>query len=291
MATKKLPRPLFGVPAPDFAMHDPATALASIFRPVCRGRRPQGLDVSYEFDGASLRFVNFEWLDVREQSILLACCALAGISRQDLDSGAAGQIGQQLWLDLQPKEKAVIDKAVVVTTTYYQLLEAAGMATGKLDYERVKEMLFRLSSTTCRAKKDGYDWSMRLLSYAARPDGSISIALNGRFAAALAGQHIRTSLKERHALPSEIAELTHCYLTAWIREGHHQRIMLDTLAGRMWGVASANPDTTRKRRERIGEALRAIGRLEGWRTEIKGRGENAMATIWRLRVKDVLPMT
>ncbi len=289
MATKRLPRPLFGVPAPDFAMHDPATALASIFRPVCRGRRPKGLDVTYAFDGLSLRFVNFEWLDVREQSILLACCALAGISSQDLDREAPGKIGQQLWLDLEPKEKAVIDKAVVVTTTYYQLLESAGMATGKLDYERLKEMLFRLASTSCRAKKDGYDWSMRLLSYAARPDGSISIALNSRFSAALAGHHIRTSLKERQALPSEIAELTHCYLTAWIREGHHQRIKLDNLAVKVWGVESANGETIRKRRERIGDALRSIGDLSGWKVDVSGRGEHAMATIWRVRVKDVTP--
>lgn len=282
METKKrLPRPLFGVPAPDFAMHDTATALASIFRPVCRGRRPQGLDVTYKFDGLSLRFVNFEWLDVRDQSVLLACCALAGIGNQDLNRDAPGEIGQRLWLDLEPKEKAVIDRAVVITTTWYQLLDAAGMASGKLDYERVKDILFRLSSTGCRAKKDGYDWSMRLLSYAARPDGSISIALNGRFAAALAGQHIRTSLKERWALPSEIAELSHCYLTAWIREGHHQRVALDKLVGRIWGIESANDETARKRRERLKDALQAIGELPGWTIEIEGRGEHAMATIWR----------
>jgi hypothetical protein len=185
--------------------------------------------VTYLFDGVSLRFTCFEWLDVRDQSVLLACCGLAGIGSQNLDCDAPGEIGQRLWLDLEPREKAVVDRAVVITTTWYQLLASAGMeTTGEHHYERIKEILYRLAQVGCRAKTDdGYDWSMRMLSYAARPDGSISIALNGRFAASLAGQHIRTSLKERRALPSEIAELTHCYLTAWIREGHHQRVGLD----------------------------------------------------------------
>jgi hypothetical protein len=288
MANKRLSRPLFGVPAPDFAMHDPGTALASIFRPVCRGPRPKGLDVSTTFDGLTLRFVNFEWLDVREQSILLACCALAGLGSQEITRDAPGEIGKKLWTDLEPKERAVTDRGVVIVVSYYQLMQAAGLPTNKYGYERVKEMLFRLSATTCRAKKDGYDWSMNLLSYAARPDGTISIALNGRFADALAGQHIRTSLLERRSLPSEIAQLMHCALTAQIRKGHHQRVRLDVLAERVWG-GPAREDARRKRRERIGDALRAIGQIPGWRVDIQGRGEHAMATIWHSQPKDVSP--
>ena len=276
------PSVLYGVPAPDFARHDPATGLSSIFRPVARGRRPQGLDVTHGFDGLSLRFTCYEWLDARDQSVLLAACALAGISSSELTAGSSGQVGQQLWLDLEPTAKAQFDKAVVVTTSFYQLRDAAGLTDNSAaGYERLKDSLYRLSQVGCRAKKDGYDWSMRMLSYAARPDGGIDIALNGRFAGALAGQHIRTSLEERRSLSTELAELTHCYLTAWIREGHKQKVGVDKLSGKIWGVESANPETTRKRRERMREALELIGKLPGWSAQIDGRGEKSMALIER----------
>lgn len=283
------PRVLYGVPAPDFARHDPATGLASIFRPVARGRRPRGLDVTHAFDGLSLRFTCYEWLDARDQSVLLATCGLAGIASQELTAESPGHIGQQLWLDLEPMQRAMVDRAVVITTSYYQLRDAAGLTDdGGGGYERLKEMLYRLSQVGCRARKDGYDWSMRMLSYAARPDGSIDIALNGRFAGALAGQHIRTSLAERHSLPSELAELTHCYLTAWIREGHRQKVGIDKLTARIWGVDSAKAETTRKRRERMRDALVSIGELPGWTVEIDGRGEKAMAEIHRSLSKALL---
>jgi len=279
-------RPLQGLPAPDFALHDPGLAIASIFRPVCRGRRPQGLNVSHAFDGLSLQFTCFEWLDVRDQSVLLGLCGLAGISSSEISALSAGNIGQQLWLDLEPTKQAVIDKAVVITTSHYQVLDAARLKdNGATGYDRLKDMLYRLSQVGCRARTDdGYDWSMRMLSYAARPDGGVSVALNGRFAAALAGQHIKTSLVERHSLPTEISELLHCYLTAWVREGSTQRSSVDKLVARIWGIESAKEDTARKRRERVREALEAVGKLAGWSVEIEGRGTTAIATISRSKV-------
>lgn len=279
-------RPLQGLPAPDFSLHDPGLAIASIFRPVCRGRRPQGLNVSHAFNGLSLQFTCFEWLDVRDQSVLLGLCGLAGISSSEITALSAGQIGQQLWLDLEPTQQAVIDKAVVITTSLYQVLDAARLKdNGSTGYDRLRDVLYRLSQVGCRARTaDGYDWSMRLLSYAARPDGGVSVALNGRFAAALAGQHIKTSLVERHSLPTEIAELLHCYLTAWVREGSTQRSGVDKLVVRIWGIESANEDTTRKRRERVREALEAVGNLAGWSVQIEGRGIAAIATVSRSKL-------
>ena len=283
-------RSLFGVESPDFAMHDPGTALASVFRPVCRGRRPKGMDITQTFDGSSLRFVNYEALDVRDQSLLLACIGLAGISSVTLDKDASGPIGKQLWLNLEPEKDAVFDQAVVVHTSYYQLLASAGYKSdGKIEYEQLKESLFRLSATTVRAQKDGYDWSMKILSYSAN-DKTVRIALNGRFAAALAGQHVRVSLEERFSLKSEIAELVHCYLTTWVRPGEHQCTGLDRLVARIYGVESIDPATTRKRRERMRDALTdEIDGLPGWSVTFIGKGGTSQATIWRSkdRIKQV----
>lgn len=268
---------------PDFARCDPATVMASIFRPVCRGRRPRGLDVTYRFAGLSLRFICYEWLDVRDQSVLLACCALAGLSNKGLGQNAGGKIGQQLWLALEPSQHAAVDKAIVITTTYYQLRMTSGFAdNSRVGYARLKEILFRLANVSCRAQKDGYDWSMRLLAYAAAPDGKIAIALNGRLASAIADQHIRISLSQRRELPSEIAELAHCWLTAWIRVGHQQRIGIDKLATRIWGGDGAIFESARrKRRERLKDALMHIDQLDGWSVQLEGRGGNLMAWIER----------
>lgn len=275
-----------------FAKYDPATALACLFRPVCRGKRPV-LNVDYRFDGLRLRFVCHEAPDVREQSILLAAIGLAGLDSLPLDQSSAGTIGKQLWLDLEPMEQAIFDTATVVTCSYYQLLQAAGMdTTSKRSYDQLKEVLWRLSTISCRAYKDGYDWSMKVLSYAARPDGKISIAMNSRFAAALAGQHVRISLEERRALAvkqkgSEVAELLHCYLTAWIRDGHGQRIYVDNLASKVYGNESKNENTVRDRRAKVVLALRLIEKLESWSIEIVGTGTATMTEIKRGRVLEL----
>ena len=272
-----------------FAKYEPAIALASLFRPVCRGKRPV-LNVDYRFDGLRLRFVCHESPDVRDQSILLAAIGLAGLDSLPLDQSAAGSIGRQLWLDLEPTEQAIFDTATVVTCSYYQLLEAAGMdSASKRSYDQLKEILWRLSMIGCRAYKDGYDWSMKVLSYAARPDGRISIAMNSRFAAALAGQHVRISLEERRLLGgkqkgSEVAELLHCYLTASLRDGHNQRVYVDTLATKIYGNESKNPNTVRDRRSMMVAALRLIEGLKGWTVHFVGSGASTMVEIKRGQV-------
>lgn len=292
LANKKVRRVPVGAPPPDFAKFDPAIAIASIFRPVTKGPRPK-IDVTREFDGYKLRFVNYEALDVRDQSVLLGVCGLSGVAAAGpegiayLDRNASGVIGKQLWLDLQPSERAVSESATVVTCSYYQLMHAAGIAFARkpslADYDRLKDILFRLSSVGCRAEKDGYDWSMRMLAYAAKPDGTISIALNSRFAAALGagGHYIHVNLEERRQLSTDIAELLHCYLTSWIRKGSSQRVLLDKLVVQVWGAMSKNDATNRKWRERIKHALEEVDALDDWSVNMTGRGEHALAKIAR----------
>lgn len=268
----------------EFAKQDPALALVSLFRPVCRGKRPAGLSMLSEYDGLRLKFNVWQALDVRDQSVLLAAVGLAGMlgdELKELHAGITHPRGQQLWLDLKPSEAAVMDKAIVVKTTRYALLKAARMSDKGRNYRLLEDCLERLSMVGCRAKKDGYDWSMRLLSYAETPEGELHIALNPRFAEALAGQHVRVSLIERHSLEGEVSQILHAWLSAWIRPNKTNTIALDKLSEKIWGAPSANQSTMTTRRERITKALRELGTLDGWTVEITGRGMSAKTTIHR----------
>lgn len=273
-----------------FALHDPATALAALFRPVSKGQRPKGLEVHTEFDGLKLMFTCWEWLDTRDQSVLLAAVGMAGIDNVSLSAAAPGEIGQQLWADLEPTKDALKGKAVVVTTTYYALLQAAGLPTRggeKGDYERIKDILYRLSQLGCRVKKDGYDWSMRMLSYASSPDGTIHIALNERISQALGGgQNVRISLDERRQLKTEPAQVMHAWLTAITRPGAKGLWMgVDAISARVWGVDTKSESTQRTRRQKIVEAMADI-ESQGWKVEQKGRGARHQARFARPKIID-----
>ena len=268
----------------EHARHDPAIALVSLFRPICRGRRPGGLQLKTEHGGYELRFNVWQALDTRDQSVLLGAIGMAGIEHQNLHSEVTGETGQQLWLDLEPGKQAQMDRALVVTTTRYALLQAAGIHDRGANYGLLENCLERLSMVGCRVKKDGYDWSMRLLSYAESPDGTIHIALNSRFAEAIAGHHIRVNLEERRTIHGDTAQVAHAWLSAWLRPGATNTISMDKLAEKVWGTEPVRPSTRSSRRDRLSKALYEIEKLRGWRIKVSGRGERAKATITRPRL-------
>lgn len=276
----------------DHARHDPALAMAALFRPVCRGRRPGGQTIEYEYNGLHIKLNLWRTLDSRDQSVLLGIIGLAGMlatvgETAGLDADVEHPRGRQLWMDLEPTERAVTDRAIVVKTTRYALLQAAGLDDKGRNYGLLEECLERLSMVGCRVRKDGYDWSMRLLSYAKTPEGQIHIALNARFVEALSGSHyVYVSLIERRKLRSDIARLAHAWLSAWLRRGGSNSIRLDRLAEKVWGPPSKAAATNRKRRERIAKALDEISNLHGWNVKIEGRGAAAKATIKRPLVID-----
>jgi len=268
-----------------FAMQDPALALCSLFRPITKGRRPGGLKVETEHGGLSLRFAIWQALDTRDQSVLLAAVGLAGMdSHNHLSAAATGPIGQQLWLDLEPAKQAIMDKALVVTTTRYALLQAAGIHDRGRNYGMLEDCLERLSMVGCRAQKDGYDWSMRLLSYAVNQDGTIHIALNARFANAIAGHHVRVSLDERRKLHGDAAQIGHAWLSAWLRPGRTNSIMVDNFAEKVWGQEDVKDATQRKRRERLLKAVGKIGTLSGWLVNVEGKGRRTKLTCTRRQI-------
>lgn len=267
------------------AKHDPATALASLFRPITKGRRPGGLQIDAFFDGLSIKFMVWRALDTRDQSVLLAAVGMAGIENQELHAGVSGERGQQLWLDLDPQENAVFDRAIVVTTTRYALIQAAGLDDKGQNYGLLEDCLDRLMMVGSRTtRSDGHTGSMKLLAWAEAPDGRLNIALNSRFAAALGGQYVHISLEERRRLHAEAAQLAHAWLSAWCKPGKTQSLSLDKMSEKVWGVASKNSSTTRSRRDRINKALHEIDQLTGWNVTVEGRGVKAKATINRLRI-------
>lgn len=266
----------------EYARNDPVFGLVPLFRPLYRGRRPGGLTIEDERGDLQLKFNIWQALDSRDQSVLLASIALAGVlGRQELHAGNSHCRAKQLWQNLQPEDLAMTDQATVVKTTSYALLQAAGMADGTAEYDRLKECLERLSMVGCRVRKYGYDWSMRLLSYAETPEGLLHIALNPRFAEALSGHHVYVSLAERRALHSDTAHVAHAWLSAWLRQGSSNSIRLDRLAVKVWGPPSKSASTNRSRRERIRKALHEVNQLYGWQVKVEGRGVAAKATIKR----------
>lgn len=266
-----------------FARTDRATATASLFRPITRGKRPIGLKVFADYDETKLTFTSYEWLDSRDQTILLALIGMAGIESVNITSEASGELGKKLWAGLNPLNSALGENGAVVETTMYKLLQASGMGDDAKTYTRVKEIIDRLSQVNCKAQSDGWQWSMRFLSYAFHDDGTLVVALNARFAQALASgsTYARINLEERRSLENDVSQLVHSWLNATVRAGNTFQIGLDKLAFKIWGVEPQSASTLTTRRANVTKALKEISTLKGWKISFRGRGVDTIATIKR----------
>lgn len=262
----------------EFARQESALALASLFRPITKGPRPGGLECWTQFKGVDIHFAIWQALDSRDQSVLLSIIGMAGIEHDEINATH----NNDLWHRLEPIEQAKKDKAVVVTTSRYKLIQAAGLSDSGTYYGILEACLRRLSAVSCHAySKTGDQWSMRFLSYAENADGQLQIALNGRFAHALSSQHSRIELTERRSLKGDASKIAHAWLSAWMRRGESRVIGIDKLANHVWSVESTNSSTKSTRRDLIGKALAKIDGLNTWSVEIYGRGKQSKARIKR----------
>lgn len=270
-----------------YTLLDPALAAASLFRAFpSKQKRPVGLTVEHKHDNTHFLFTCYEWLDVRDQSILLAIVGLAGFVNDLLSAEDDSPIARQLWSELHPLHDALGGRATTLTTTCYKLLMAANLNTSKDDYLRLKDSLYRLSQVGCRARRDGFDWSMRLLSVVTAPNGDVLIALNSRFVQALFdGQYVKICLRERRKLDGDPAKLLHAWLSATVREDREcYWTGLDTVSQRVWGPVSLISSTQRTRRAKIREALGEIGQI-GWHLKFRGEGLRSQFRIHRPRIR------
>lgn len=252
-----------------FAQTDPATAMASLFRPVARGRRPKGLEVVARWGEVEIEFGVHTAVDTRDQTVLLTIMALAA-GGPEIGAHSTGTIGQQLWLDLnEPGQVSFEGRSTILETNLHTILREGGLKLGGSAYDSVRQSLKRLSRIDLIVR-DGEkgsrrEFSQRFLTYRVdERSGKVTVALNTRLAEALVGHHVRVNLDERSSLATDAAQIAHAWLSAWIRPGRSSRIELDNLIAKVWGDGEISSSTNRKRRERLRAALDEIRTLRGW---------------------------
>ena len=249
----------------EYARLDAAMAHAHLFRPLKRGEHNERLEFSVAWKDATLTFASAYQYGIPEQSIFLAACALCGLSGSMLTPSPASDDGKALRVALAAEKDATTQDAIFVETSLFDLLTAAGMATGGSAYRSARDMLWRLANLTVRVQRGGWDGSMRLLSFTTTPDNMVRIGLHHRLAAAIAGsaQHSRVNLIERRALNSDPAKALHAWASSFLRPGESKAIGLDKLAGHIWPHECSKAALS-KRRARAREALEEIQALPGW---------------------------
>lgn len=246
------------------ARHDPALALAGLFRPLqAKSERPR-LVVTKTFDGMELEWRAPVAPGIPEQTLLLTLLALAQQSSRRLTSEPQTPIGRQLRVALAAEGELFAAETASIMTTLSELAQHCGYAQcGGSTLERIRVMLRCLAEITVWVRIDGYEASSRLLSVVMDSSGRARIALNTRLAMAAWGErYVSISLVERHALNTHTAQALHAYLSAVIRPGKQWSFEWNSLERAVWG-ACASGSTQRSRRKKLREALTALVAL-GW---------------------------
>ena len=246
------------------ARHDPALAIAGLFRPLqAKSERPR-LVVTKTFDGMELEWCAPEAPGIPEQTLLLTLLALAQQSSRRLASEPQTSIGRQLRVALAAEGELFAAETASIMTTLSELAQHCGYAQcGGSTLERIRVMLRCLAEITVWVRIDGYEASSRLLSVVMDSSGRARIALNTRLAMAAWGErYVSISLVERHALTTHTAQALHAYLSAVIRPGQCWSFHLDRLERAVWGECIGG-SSKRGRHKKLRTALQAIGEL-GW---------------------------
>jgi len=249
------------------ARHDPALALAGLFRPLQAKRERPRLAVTKSFDGMELEWRAPEAPGIPEQTLLLTLLALAQQSPRRLASVPQTPIGRQLRAALAAEGELFDGDTASILTSLSELARLCGYTQrGGSTLERVRAMLRCLAEITVWVRVDGYEASSRLLSVVMDRSGRTRIALNTRLAMAAWGErYVAISLVERHALTTHAAQALHAYLSAVIRPGKHWSFRWESLERAVWGEC-ASGSTQRSRRKKLREALTALAAL-GWTIE------------------------
>jgi hypothetical protein len=242
------------------------------------------LDMRFEYAGLSLRFSAREALGAPEQTLLLVLLELAHEQHRrrplehmlDHTRGRSG-VGCQLWSALHAgcmAPMAGAPPALMLSCSWSELHRRCGAASagGSLTESR-RRSLVRLCEVTVWERDNATRTvrSCRLVSWLIGDDQRVHVAINYRLAAALlAPGYAQVLLSERLRLPSQTAMLLHAFLSTCLGAGKTMPVGYQTLADRLWPLSGAAvpPGTRRRRLCDVRAALRAIGRLEGWRVEL-----------------------
>lgn len=253
------------------ARHDPALAIAGLFRPrLASSERPR-LAVTKTFDGAELEWTAPQAPGIPEQTLLLTLLALAQQSERRLPRQPQSPIGRQLRAALAADGELFDGETVSILTSLSSLARDCGYAAnGGSTVKKMRDMLRALAEITVWVHIDGYEASSRLLSVVMDRSGRTRIALNTRLAKAAWGeQYVKISLTERAQMETQSAKALHAYLSAVVREGRTWLFRWPSLEAAVWGDC-ASGSTQRSRRKKLREALVAISQLEGWSIQEEG---------------------
>ncbi len=273
------------------ASHHTALCLApGLFRPLYNGEQKTGkLDVTYRTArGGVIEFSGPEPLGAYDLRLLQVLVALAGAEGAPLPMNPETRTGTRLREGLELTEGEVYKTAWAVRCSYHRISLELGVRPGSSSTtKRIRESLERLWKVSIIVDQGGQRRGYRMLNSleTSEKKGRLSVALNPRIAAAIAGEkgQGRTfiNLDEARALKSPGAAVLHQFLCGWAKAGRFNRVGCDKLLSHIW-PGPKNPAAKRQQKKRLGDVLVEIAALEGWSITDEGRG---MYLIRRARQK------
>lgn len=274
------------------ALHDLSHCLApGLFRSLSKGeRKKQKLEVIYHYGKDSITFLGPEPLGCDDLRVLQGLIALAAISGPNGAQSILGpepktEIGIHLRKFLELKGDAIHMDAIIAKINYKEFAHELGYNTKReSNFRIIRKCVRRLWTISIIIKHNGREQGYRLLSdYSSNSkDEKILVALNPRLAEAVMGKrnHNRINLSESRVLKTDAACLLHQRLCAWIDQGRSGKVEIDTLCSYVW-PNECKPDSMKKRRQRIREALEELEKI-GW-TSVKYKEDSF--EIFRPKIK------
>jgi len=251
----------------DFALHEPAMAIAPVFLVFSKKERKK-LDVTFEFGGSVIKWRGADALGMLEQSVLLTLISAAKQQQFRLSPSNPSSTGALL-LPLLAMEGPELETALrVVIISWNRLAGALGYSSsGGKNINIVKDAVRRLAETTIWETREGKTYQSRVLAWIVGDDAGVTIVLNRRATDALCGgQFVKISLVERRQLDDDRSKALHAWLSGHLRQGLSQSYAIDSLQVHVWG-GEASGNSLSSRRARLRHALRNIDALELWKCE------------------------
>lgn len=257
---------------PEYALHDPALALAPLFLALPKKERTVS-EVSRNHKSNIIRWHAKESLSILEQSVYLAVVAIAGQQKMKLATDNPGKIGNRLIFELNLQSVKNNNNFSVLKSSLGQIAYFSGYkSVGGKNRESVRQALCRLSETMVVEREDDVESRYQLLAWTTNRDADVFIALNPRATAVLQGApYAYISLEERRALPNDYSKGLHAWLSGTIRKGQQRRYLIDGLQQHVWGNF-ASGTTTRTRRLKLRNSLLQIDKLSGWECRFDAYG-------------------
>ncbi len=270
------PRPMLTY----FAQVDPGLFGVALFRPLPKLHRSAARrhtnEIETQFAGRKLKIVSAYTLAADDLSVLLAVCALCGLSGLRLEARHSNAHRIAIVDGLESEGEIVNEDHIRVSTTIYEVVREAGLTDAGNAYKRVTESLERMSAVqyTDQGPVEGGTRTLRLggkqrllSAIAEEATGVLKIVLNARFSAAIFdGQFAKIYLDEARSL-TERSRILHTRLSVSIRENGLLRVSTDKLAEWLYCGPAGSSQQLADRRKYVRSALAGIAVLQSWTWE------------------------